>query len=429
MAQNLSLRPQDSGRGWRWVAVALGLLPRALVAFRGGRVDITARHRARAALKEAFDEAKQSEDHLRASERNFRLIVDSIPGLVFTLTGTGEIELVNRQLLEYFGRTLEELKGWTTTDAVHPDDVPRVTAVWRRGVESGQPHEIEHRLRRADGTYRWFHYRALPLRDTDDHIIRWYGLVTDIEDLKCAEEALRSTQARLSRATQIATVSEIAASIAHEINQPLAAVVANGHACQRWLSAKPPNVERALLTAGRIIRDGNAAAEVIQRIRALFRQAPPLKDLLDMNEVIEEVCSLMRDGVRAKGVALKTDLQSDLAGALADRVQIQQVVANLARNGIEAMDGVTDRPKELLISSRHDGRAITVHIADHGIGISDTETVFESFFTTKTDGMGMGLAICRSIVEAHGGRLWATQNVPYGATFSFALPIAVDEQR
>ncbi len=376
-----------------------------------------------------IEDLRRAEQAARTRERTFRLIVDGIPGLVFTTTAAGEIEMVNRHLLQYFDKSIEELKHWTTSDAVHPDDIATTIVVWRRGVESGRPVELDQRLRRADGVYRWFHFRAVPSLDSDGHIIRWCGALTDIEDLKRAEETLRGMQARLSRAAHIATVSELSASIAHEINQPLAAVVANGDACLRWLSAQPPNVERALLCTERIIRDGNSAAEVIQRIRTLFRRAPPVKYVLNMNEVIEEVCSLMSDDLRNRCIALKTNLQIDLPEAMADRVQMQQVLINLARNGIEAMDGVTGRLKELSISSRYDGGAITVHIADHGVGISDAEKVFESFYTTKSNGMGMGLAICRSIVEAHGGQMWASQNAPYGTVFALTLPISATGPR
>jgi PAS domain S-box-containing protein len=362
-----------------------------------------------------------------ASERHFRLIVDSVPGLVLTTTVAGEFEFLNRQLLEYFGRSLEELQAWQANDTVHPHDLDRVIDEWRRGIASRQPYATEHRLRRADGVYRWFQVRMVPGHDATEHFIRWYCLLTDIDDLKRAEEVLRSTQARLSRAAHLATVSELSASIAHEVNQPLAAVVANGHACRQWLSAEPPNVERALLSAERVIRDGNSAADIISRIRSLFRRALPVKDLLDMNEVIEEVCSLIADDLRTRGVMLRIDLQTDLPQTAADRIQMQQVVANLARNGIEAMDAVHARPKQLLISSHACDGEIAVHVTDHGVGLIEPDTVFEPLSTTKTSGMGMGLAICRSIIEAHGGRLWATHNVPHGATFGFALRIAGSE--
>jgi PAS domain S-box-containing protein len=361
------------------------------------------------------------------SERSFQLIVESVPGLVFTTTAAGEVEFVNRTLLEYFGRSLQELQDWKMSDSVHPDDLAHTICEWMNGIRSGQPYEFDQRLRRGDGIYRWFHFRAVPLRDEQGQITRWYGLLTDVEDLKRTEAALRSTQARLARATQLAAMSELSASIAHEINQPLSAVLANGHACLRWLCAEPANVERAKLSAVRIIRDGNSAAEVIRRIRALFRHAPLVKSFLNLNEVVEEVCSLLTEELRTRGVVLEIDLQPDLPRVAADRIQMQQVLVNLARNGIEAMDAVDERPKRLLICSCTRGKEIAIDVRDHGVGLSDPETVFEPFYTTKESGMGMGLAICRSIIEAHGGRLWAGANAPHGATFGFALRIADGE--
>jgi PAS domain S-box-containing protein len=358
------------------------------------------------------------------SDRDFRLIIDSIPGLVSIMSAAGELEFVNRQLLQYFDRSLEELKGWATTDAVHPDDLARTISGWRRAVESGRPVDLEHRLRRGDGVYNWFHFCATPLRDATGRVSRWYALLTNTEDLKRAQESLRTIQERLSRATHLATLSELSAGIAHEINQPLAAVVANGHACYRWLSAHPPNIERALLTSEKIIRDGNLAAEIIRRVQALFSRSPPVKQLLSVNGVIEEVCGLISADLRTHGVVLETDLRIDLPLVAADRIQLQQVVINLARNGAEAMDSTSGRPKLLLMSSQLDHDMIVVRVTDHGVGFSDAEKMFESFYSTKPNGMGMGLAICRSIAEAHGGRLWAEQNASCGATFSLALPRA-----
>jgi hypothetical protein len=367
------------------------------------------------------DALMQAADASRASEQSFRQIVDNIPGLVYTMTPECALEMVNGQVLEYFGRSFEELEDWDRIGCVHPADLPRVRESLRRTVEHGEPHEVEQRLRRADGVYRWFKPRAMPLRDADGRILRWYCLLSDIDDLKRAEESLRGTQARLARATHLATVSELSASIAHEINQPLAAVIANGQACRQWLSGEPPNVNRARHSAELVVRDGNAAAEVVRRIRSLFKHAPLVKGVLDVNEVIDEVCLLIADDLRARGVALEKDLDRAPLRALADRVQIQQVLVNIVRNGIEAMDAVTDRPRRLAISSRRDGAELVVLVTDHGVGIREPDTVFDSFYSTKPDGLGMGLSICRSIVDAHDGRVWAHRNVPYGSTFGFAL--------
>jgi C4-dicarboxylate-specific signal transduction histidine kinase len=218
-------------------------------------------------------------------------------------------------------------------------------------------------------------------------------------------------------------VAELSASIAHEINQPLQAVVANGHACLRWLAATPPNVDKATRTADRIVRDGNAAADVVNRIRALFRHTAPVKVDLDINKLIVQVCALMADEIHHNLVVLDTQLAHDLPTIQADAVQIQQVIVNLVRNAIEAMAATMERPKPLWIRSRREGDNVVVDVQDHGVGLADSEKIFEPFVTTKETGLGMGLAICRSIIEAHAGRIWAARNPERGVTFSFSLPV------
>ena len=375
-----------------------------------------------------IDDLKNAEATSRSNEYDLRLLVETLPGLVFTTTPTGEVEFVNRTLLEYFDRSLSELQAWQMTDAVHPDDLPNTIEKWQRGTATEEPYDFEQRLRRRDGTYRWFHFRSVPMRDTHGTIVRWYGLLTDIEDLKRTEKELRSAQAKLARAMNLAAMSELSASIAHEINQPLSAVLSNGHACQRWLSAKPPNVGRARLSAELIVQDCSSAATVVQRIRSLFKNAPPSKTFLDMNEVIKEVCSLLAEEIRTRNVVLEVDLEAGLSPVAADRIQMQQVLMNLAHNGIEAMDAVNGRQKSMTIRSCTRDGEIVVEVGDHGVGLKDPETVFEPFYTNKESGMGIGLAICRSIIQAHGGRLWAGQNTPYGAKFGFSIGIA-DETR
>jgi signal transduction histidine kinase len=235
---------------------------------------------------------------------------------------------------------------------------------------------------------------------------------------------LRSTQARLSRASQIATVGELAASIAHEVNQPLSAVVANGHACLRWLLAQPPNLGKAHEAAERIVRDGKDAGEVVRRIRALFKRAAIERTPLDVNDVIREVLSLLRSETDRKGVAVETSLEEDLPTVVADRVQLQQVLLNLLSNGLDAMDSVVGRPKKLAVRSKTlCPDAVLIEVRDFGVGLTNADQVFEAFFTTKEHGMGMGLAICRSIVEAHEGRIWASSEEAPGTTFSFTLPV------
>jgi signal transduction histidine kinase len=246
-----------------------------------------------------------------------------------------------------------------------------------------------------------------------------------------AEEALREAQTELAHVSRLTTLGEMTASIAHEINQPLAAVVTNGGACLRWLVGESPNLDEAREAARRVIRDGNRASEVIARIRALVQKTDKQKTPLDINQTVQEVVSLMQNEVLRKGVILRMELADDLSPVLGDRVQLQQVILNLMMNGAEAMDTVIDRPRELLIRSSHDENdqvRVTVRDLGRGIEAQNLEKIFNPFYTTKSQGMGMGLAISRSIIEAHGGKLWGTPNDGTGATFQFKLPMSVQSE-
>jgi C4-dicarboxylate-specific signal transduction histidine kinase len=241
---------------------------------------------------------------------------------------------------------------------------------------------------------------------------------------KRAEEALHHTQAQLAHVTRVATLGEMTASIAHEINQPLAAVVNNATACLHWLAAQ--NLEEARQSAEFIVADGHRAGDIIDRIRALSKKAPSRKDWVDINETILEVVALARSEVQSNRVALRTRLGDSLPLVHGDRVQLQQVILNLTINAIEAMHGIDDAPRELSITSaRADSQHVVVAVRDsgHGLDADDLDRMFHAFYSTKPHGMGMGLAISRTLVEAHGGRLWASANVPRGAVFQFTLPI------
>ena len=250
------------------------------------------------------------------------------------------------------------------------------------------------------------------------------ALREQLTERRRADEALRETQVELAHVTRVTTIGGLAAAIAHEINQPLAAVITNGNACLRWLAGTTPNLDEARQAVGRIIRDGNRASDVIAKIRALLRKTGTEKERLDMNDVIREVVALAQSEIRRNGVALRAQLEGDLPPVLGDRVQLQQVVLNLIMNGIEAMSAVGDRARELIISTQS-GEIDQVHVTvqDSGIGLDpkNMERIFDAFYTTKAEGMGMGLAISRSIVENHDGRLWAVPNDGPGATFQFTL--------
>ncbi|QCP48883.1 GHKL domain-containing protein [Trinickia violacea] len=255
-------------------------------------------------------------------------------------------------------------------------------------------------------------------------VMKFFGLDVDIDDREELSKALRDAQERLAQASRLAAVAELSASIAHEINQPLQAIVAHGRACVRWLAATPPRIDEAKHSAEQVLRDANAAADVVSRIRALFRHTAPQKVDLDINKLILQVCTLMADDIQRNAISLETMLGEDVPKISADAVQIQQVIVNLVRNAIEALATTEERPKLLVIRSRRDADNVVVDVVDHGPGQLDFEKIFEPFFTTKKTGMGIGLAICRSIIDAHVGDIWAVRNVSRGVTFSFSLPIA-----
>jgi len=367
---------------------------------------------------------RKSFQEIQALKDQLRLVIDTIPGLVWSALPDGSAEFLNQRWLEYTGLSLKEGLDWGVKVAVHPDDLARFMDEWRVALAEGKPLETEARLRRADGEYRWLLIRAVPLRDETGKVVKWYGTSADVEDLKRAEEALSKSQAELAHVTRVMTMGELAASIAHEVNQPLSAIVNNGSACLRWLNGAAPNLDEAREAARRIIRDGNRAGEVITRIRALLRKTDTEKARLDINQTIQEVVTLSRNEAARKGVTLRMDLAADLPPVLGDRVQLQQVILNLVMNGVEAMASAPDRPRELLVRSRsYESDKALVAVRDSGVGLDGQylEKLFDAFYTTKPQGMGMGLAISRSIVEDHGGRLWAEPNDGPGATFQFTL--------
>jgi C4-dicarboxylate-specific signal transduction histidine kinase len=261
------------------------------------------------------------------------------------------------------------------------------------------------------------------MRDAHGLIVQWNVICLDIDGEMRVQEDLRLSQERLARASQAASLAELSASIAHEVNQPLAAVVLNSQACQRWLTAAPPNLERAQTTIERIIRDANAAADVVSRIRALFTQAAEPRTRTSIGDLIGDVERLLADRTSQSRVVIEAEVAADLPAILFDLVQIQQVLVNLMRNAIDAMEEARTSGPRLAVRAFRNGEMLQVEVSDNGPGVPEAERVFDAFFTTKPSGMGMGLAICRSIVESHGGRLWTRANDAGGATFAFTLPI------
>jgi PAS domain S-box-containing protein len=506
-------------------------------------------------LRKEAGERKRAEEALAANERNLRLIFDSIPGLVSLLTPAGETELVNPQLVEYTGRTLEELRLWGTSDTIQAEDLPGVIQVFTRSITSGNPYDFELRIRRFDGVYRWFQSRGLAVRDADGRILRWCSLLTDIDERKRAEDALKRSEALLAEAqrlsrigsfswrvetdeitwseqlyrifefdqgipvtieligtrvhpeditllhdmierlrgagadfeyehrlqmpdqsikylhltahgirdndgrleyigavqdvtqrqiseealakarselaqvTRVTSLATLTASIAHEVNQPLSGIVTNASTCLRMLAMEPPNVDGARETVRRTIRDGNRASEVITRLRALFSKKHTLAERVHLNDATREVIALSLCELQRNRVILRSELADHLPLVTGVRVQLQQVILNLLRNASDAMSTIDDRPRELLIrTERDEGDRVLLSVKDAGIGFDPqtADRLFETFYTTKNDGMGVGLSVSRSIIESHQGRLWATLNDGPGATFSFSIPRGPD---
>ncbi len=376
-----------------------------------------------------IDDQVRAQQALRERERELSLLVDMVPSHLWRLTPDGETALANESMADFLGWDMTDKRplDLVLSTVVHPDDAEAVAEGLGRCLVTGEHFSMSYRLRRGDGVYRWMSARAKPMRDGDGRIVQWFGLYHDIDDQVHAEEALRRAADQLAQATRAANLAELSASIAHEVNQPLSAIVTNAQACQRWLSAEPPNIERAMNAAERITRDANSAADVVSRIRALFQQAPHPRRPEDVNRLITEVCRLMADVVAARDIRIKTQLEPDLPLVALDRVQVQQVLVNLIRNGIEAMDSVADDAHALHVRSCRDGLdSICVEVRDEGTGFKDVERAVEPFFTTKHNGMGMGLAICRSIIESHGGRLWMTNADTRGAIVTFTLPLSAN---
>jgi PAS domain S-box-containing protein len=366
-------------------------------------------------------EQRLAEDALRAREQHLRLVTETIPALVWVSTPDGSPIYFNRRAIEYTGSAVDSLGEGGCQQFVHPEDTNCTWHVWEDAVLSGRPYDVTRRLRGADGTYRWFHARAEPFRDQEGSIVCWYGFDIDVDDRLKAEECARIAQANLLRATQLAAAGELSASIAHEINQPLTAAVANGCAGLNFLT-EPVNLERARRAIGSAVSDAQAAAEVVHKIRALFKQAPPERNRLDIAQHLGECMRALQDDLRAKSIHLTMCLGSEPQAVYADRVQIQQVINNIVRNAIDVMDLVMGRPRELQIRVKSEnGENVRVEFRDNGPGIPDVEKIFEPFFTSKDKGLGVGLSICRSIVDAHGGRL--TARVSSGWTiFELSLP-------
>ena len=499
-----------------------------------------------------IEDRKRAEEALAASERQFRLLVETIPALVWRGTPEGELDYLNQRAVEYLGHTAQSLAGGRWLELVHPDHRDATVRRWLQSVATGSPYEDVYQLRRADDEYRWIQSVGEPLHDTEGRIAHWYGVVIDIEDRKraevelrqaynsfadaqrlsktgsfitdlvgddhnwseeafrifqfepatkvtvqrvrdtihpedlpsfeaviaramsgvdvtfafrivtttgvvkhvrgiahviekvkgrpmfvgalqdvteskVAEEALDRARFQLAQVARLNTVSALTASIAHEVNQPLSGIITNAGTCLRMLAANPPDVDGARETARRTLRDGNRASDVITRLRALFTKKEFSLEPLDMNDVTREVIALSLGDLQRNRIVLQSEFADDLPMITGDRIQLQQVILNLLRNASDAMATVHDRPRHLLIRTVRDAEnraRVTVRDAGIGLDVQSMNKLFDAFYTTKTDGMGIGLSISRSIVEKHRGRLWAEPNDGPGATFLLSIPPA-----
>jgi PAS domain S-box-containing protein len=339
-------------------------------------------------------------------------LLQRLPVSAWTLDSDGTPDFVNQVWLEYSGQTLDFVRthpeAWMT--AVHPDDREGATTAFWDGVRSGQGFAIETRsLRAQDASYRWHLQQAVVLRDAEGKILKFIGTTTDIDDQKRVEDALRQAQGDLARFNRVTTMGELAATLAHELSQPISGAMTNADVCMRSLERDTPDLDAVRRAVTRLARDTNRASDVIGRIRSQFTRGAQHREVLDVNELSRETVALLRDEAARYNISLRMELAADLPPIVGDRVQLQQVAMNLIVNGIEAMKGV-DGIREMVIKSQRaaDGQ-ILVSVSDTGIGFPPqlAEQIFEAFFTTKPGGTGMGLRICRSIVESHGGRLWA----------------------
>jgi len=371
-----------------------------------------------------IDELKKTESALQEREHELLGIIDTIPSMLWSASPTGEVTHISQRVLDYSGLHFEDFLGLGWTQFMHPDDREDTAKAFFQAIQTGESYNVVHRLRRVDGEYRWHHTRGEPLRGPQDEIVQWYGLSIDIDERKRAEDHLRDARIKLTRASQIATVAELSASIAHELNQPLMSVLANAQAGKRWLAANPPNLPETNASIERIIRDARAAGEVMQHIRGLFKQESFEKKQVSIRDVLSEAVRFLRGDPRKHDVSIDWQLDEHLPTVPIDLTQIQQVFINLISNAMEALEGSQLSPHIIVRASATDQNQMLIQVIDNGPGVADQERIFDAFVTTKNNGMGIGLAVSRSIVEAHGGRLCAENNQSGGATFSVTLPLS-----
>ena len=379
-----------------------------------------------AELEGEVAQRRRTEETLRTSEERWRSMFEaSAVGIALT-DENRRFVAANKAFQNMIGYTEEELSNFGPVEITYEDD-REATQEMLDNMLSGRSsgYHVEKRYRRKDGVVIWVRVSTAQGPEQGSSLRGIPTIIEDITERKQAEDALLEARDALLRVTRLSTMGELSASIAHEVNQPLSAIVANGIACRRLLAAAKPDFEEAKETLEDIISDGRRASAVVGRVRQLAKKSTPVRAAVDVNRAISEVLALTRQELQRSRVTARAELDPNLPPVMADRVQVQQVVLNLVMNGIDAMRGVKDRARVLRVkSAATPAAAVAVTVEDTGIGFGDNdpENVFETFYTTKEDGMGMGLSISRSIVQAHGGRLWASAGAPIGAVFGFTLP-------
>ena len=372
-----------------------------------------------------IEDRKQAEQKLRDSELDLRQMTETIPEMLWSATADGAIDYCNARLLHYTGVSANDIKGGGWTKLLHPDDIGNAAKVWQSCVATGAPYRVEVRTIHApDHTYRWCVTNALPLLDEQGRVLKWHGTVVDMHDWKQAQEDLRNTQSELAHLTRVMTMGELAASIAHEINQPLAAIVTSGETSLRWLARPVPDFDKVQELTKHMVADARRASEIIDRIRAVVAGRKVLLIQLSLEDIIEESMVFLKQDFQSRGISVSLDLAADLPQIVGDRTQLQQVIVNLANNAMQAMAESSDR-SILVRTMLSDPETVCCAVEDSGPGVDPATLprLFDSFFTTREAGMGMGLPISRSIIEAHGGQIRAENNSKLGgARFSFHLP-------
>jgi PAS domain S-box-containing protein len=387
-----------------------------LVEYVGTVMDVTER-------KHTEEKLRQSEAYLAEAQK-------------LTHTGSWVWEVPARRALHlseewyrvYGFDPKEGIGAWNKRlERIHPDDRAGRQQAIDRAISEKSEYEIEYRILLPGGAVRHVHSVGHPVLNASGDLVQFVGSSTDITERKQAEEALRQAQTDLARISRITTMGELTASLAHEVNQPIAAAVTDANTCLRWLNRDHPDLEEAREAASRVVKDATRAAEIISRTRLLFKKVNPQWKPVDMHEIIREMVVLMNGEAARYSVSVSAEIAAELPQVMGDRVQLQQVLMNLIRNSIEAMKDA-DGPRELIIRSRTEDSQLMVSICDTGVGLppQQADQIFNAFFTTKPHGTGMGLRISRSIVESHGGRLWAAANHPRGASFCLTLPTRVD---